>query len=127
MTRVHKKRDIGPSGTNAYWNERTKLPDVREQRRIRARRNKVQVIALLGGSCEICGDALTEHMTIDHPQGNGREHRRKYGAAQRILYRIRRREEDTLDLRLLCYSCNCSLGHHGYSPIEAMRVLYAAG
>lgn len=113
-----------PAGTNEYWNARMKEDDVVAARARFRWKNRVTAIKLLGGKCMLCGIEDVSKLTIDHPNGDGRRMRALHGPAQRLYYRIRRKEFDTLSLRILCYSCNCGLGHVGYESGEAMRTLY---
>lgn len=72
---------------------------------------KIQVFNLLGGcKCVICGDEELSHLTIDHIDNTGYLDKRK-GLRDHSLYRAivnnKLTKEQFLNLRVLCYNCNC--------------------
>ena len=74
------------------------------------------LIDKLGGRCDCCGETLREFLTVDHIGNTGAEHRRKHGSGRRTLAAIKREGAPREKYRVLCQSCNSSLGHHGYCP-----------
>lgn len=93
----------------------------------RAYRQRVrqEVLQKYGGKCECCGESQTEYLTIDHINGDGGlERRQKSGTKAGNAYAfylelkaVPRRD----DLRVLCYNCNNSFAHYGYSPACCKR------
>lgn len=80
----------------------------------RWRKNKLAVIDGYGGKCSCCGESHPEFLSIDHINGNGKEHRKLVGTR---LYAILIREGFPKDnYRLLCMNCNFAIGHFGYCP-----------
>jgi len=64
-------------------------------------------------SCECCGELHIEFLTIDHINGNGAKHRLKIGPH---INRWLIKNNFPPGYRVLCFNCNCSLGHCGYCP-----------
>lgn len=79
---------------------------------------KLEIINAYGGKCECCGETNIEFLTIDHINGNGKEHRNEIKKESGIdLYRwLRKNNFPTDNFRLLCMNCNFSLGKYGYCP-----------
>jgi transposase-like protein len=89
-------------------------PDVRNPKeRARARKLRAMVMEHYGAACACCGEDRLEFLSIDHINGNGKQHR---AAAGGKLYRLIVKQGFPADLRILCYNCNCSLGFNGYCP-----------
>jgi len=79
------------------------------------RKLKQQIINAYGGECECCGENTFEFLSIDHPEKNGKEHRKITGWGVSLYQWIVKNDyPDTL--RLLCMNCNCSYGFYGYCP-----------
>lgn len=66
-------------------------------------------------ACECCGEIKIEFLSFDHINGGGRRDMRSSLTRQNFYNSILRGERDSI-LRVLCYNCNCSLGHNGYCP-----------
>jgi hypothetical protein len=65
--------------------------------------------------CACCGETQLEFLTIDHRDGGGTLHRETAGRGQRFYgWLIRNGFPD--GYQVLCYNCNCSLGHYKYCP-----------
>jgi len=84
---------------------------------------KMETIRAYGGECECCGDTQPEFLTLDHINGGGRAHREEVGRGSKDLYLWLKRNNYPDIIRVLCYNCNCSLGHRGYCPHEARRTI----
>lgn len=87
-------------------------------------REKIRRDVLLhysGGNmrCACCGEGRIEFLALDHVDGGGIEHRKKYGGAG--FYRYLRRVKYLPGLRVLCHNCNQSLGMYGYCPHAVER------
>jgi hypothetical protein len=63
--------------------------------------------------CQCCGESNIEFLTFDHVEGGGRQHRKDIGGN---FYGWLRRQGYPEGFRVLCFNCNCSLGHYGYCP-----------
>lgn len=79
---------------------------------------KLQVITHYGGCCACCGETAQEFLTIDHINGGGSKHRRELGNKARgsRFYRWLVKNHFPDGFRILCWNCNCALGHFGYCP-----------
>ena len=95
---------------------RLRQNDRNEHRQIRA-----DVIQGYGGKCACCGEDRDEFLSIDHIEGNGKEHRRAVGGHPRFYSWIVKNDFPAF-LRLLCFNCNLSRGFSGYCPHERERV-----
>ena len=79
------------------------------------------IINHYGKRCVCCGETNIEFLSIDHIQGNGKVHRKKYGVGRKFyLYIIRNNFPPSL--RVLCYNCNLSRGFVGYCPHESINI-----
>lgn len=79
---------------------------------------KTDTISAYGGKCSCCGETELRFLTIDHMEGNGREHRKKIGRGWRFYIWLSKRGYPTKGYRLLCYNCNCARGQYGECPHE---------
>ena len=77
----------------------------RERCRVEQAKLKRDVLLGYGGACECCGNDYLPHLTIDHVNGGGTQHRKK--ETQVSLYRRLRREGFPRgEYRVLCWNCN---------------------
>jgi hypothetical protein len=65
--------------------------------------------------CVCCGEDNIEFLTIDHINGNGAEHRRSVGSGANFYFWLKKNNYPE-GFQVLCYNCNCALGHYGYCP-----------
>lgn len=74
-------------------------------RRRKVRKDRMLVLAILGGQCCHCGFDDERALQIDHVQGNGRNDRHQVGGSYFacILKRIR---GGSKEYQLLCANCN---------------------
>lgn len=84
------------------------------QRRVKRREQKQSIINKYGGKCICCGEKYIEFLTMDHINGDGAQHRKKIGRGNLYKWIITHNYPNTF--RVLCYNCNCSIGHYGYCP-----------
>ena len=75
-----------------------------------------EILDHYGAFCDCCGEDHREFLTIDHINGGGNQHRKKFGWNQWQFYRWIKREEFPFSLRILCLNCNSSLGWRGMCP-----------
>jgi len=68
--------------------------------------------------CACCGESYIEFLTVDHINGGGVKHRKKVGITGTFFYRWLKKNSYPKEFRVLCYNCNCSIGHYGYCPHE---------
>lgn len=115
MVKYNKRKDTGlcvqcgryPSSNGIYCSE------CRIERRTRAIDYKIRlkedIIHHYGGECAICGTTVFEHLTIDHTNGGGNEHRKKIGkSGGHDFYKWLIENGYPDGYRVLCWNCNCS-------------------
>lgn len=80
-------------------------------------RRKMEVFEAYGGAiCACCSEESIEFLTIDHINGGGTRHREDLKASGSSFYAWLKKNKWPEGYRVLCYNCNCSLGHFGYCP-----------
>lgn len=75
-----------------------------------------QVFEFYGSKCSCCGEVHDEFLTLDHINGGGLKHRKAINKTSSDFYKWVIDNDFPDFLRILCYNCNCSLGHLGYCP-----------
>ena len=80
---------------------------------------KKQVFDHYGRICRCCGETIEQFLTIDHINGNGRQHIKEAGMP---LYHWIVKHSFPEDLRTLCWNCNCGRRiNGGICPHETER------
>lgn len=78
-------------------------------------------------SCPGCNENDIDVLTIDHTNGDGKEHREtlsKGGIGGSIVYRdIKKRNYPQDEFRILCYNCNKSISSYGYCPHDIISFI----
>lgn len=92
------------SGMASYQRNKEKR---RQEARDHSKKLRVQVFAAYGNKCTCCGESAYEFLTLDHVNGNGREHRRQVGKGIAVYQDVIRRGFPA-DFQVLCYNCNCA-------------------
>ena len=78
-----------------------------EQRALKRRAVKIEVMSHYGGKCACCGETEMAFLTIDHVNGDGAAHRREIKAAGGTLYRwLQKNGYPQGDYQCLCMNCN---------------------
>jgi hypothetical protein len=103
----------GPCMRTYARERRRNNPDVRERARQLWIALRLEAIKRYGGACECCGETRYEFLSIDHINGGGTRHRAEIGT--RITLWLRKAGYPP-GFRVLCHSCNQSLGIYGYCP-----------
>jgi len=81
------------------------------------------VFEYYGGHCELCGETDFAKLSLDHVDGNGRQHRKEVLGTDSgsVFYRwVLKNKPD--NLRLLCYNCNCQVNMTKIILIEAYEI-----
>lgn len=121
--RIYMKRwrqnhpDKAKANCNRYYYRHKEERDKSSKRRSKQLLQKYRKIVIehYGGKCVCCGETLIEFLTIDHPKGNGKEDRKRFRTSYSFyLWIIKNNFPE--GYRILCYNCNCSIGHYGYCP-----------
>lgn len=99
------------------WNKRNPVRHAAINKKIRIKR-KQEVIDAYGGKCACCQETTYEFLTIDHINGGGRKHLQDIKRIHGLHFYtwLRNNNFPKTDFRLLCWNCNCALGHYGYCP-----------
>lgn len=106
-----RKHDQQRNGTPVRVKQKA---DVRARRHVRER---VIVIERYGGCCVFCGTTQYEHLTLDHVNGDGKEHRKQIASQYRTIYDFLYRTEFRPDLyRVLCWNCHMAMTRYGVQP-----------
>jgi len=85
---------------------------------IRYRQYRLDALKHYGGQtpkCECCSVDHLEFLQLDHINGDGADHRRQMKTYSIYLW-LRTHQYPDLQLRILCSSCNHSIGAYGYCP-----------
>ena len=84
---------------------------------LRRQRLKLETLARYGGYCACCGETEPTFLTIDHIDGNGRQHRRETGTESGAdFYWWLRRNNYPAGFQVLCWNCNCARHIKGTCP-----------
>lgn len=100
-----------------HRDERNK--ECRKRNKKLSQKKRLQVLIHYGGSppkCVCCGENYIEFLTIDHIHGNGNKQRKLVTGITFYTWLIKNNFPE--GYRVLCYNCNCSLGHYGHCPHE---------
>lgn len=92
-----------------------------ESRRQQRQKLRNEVISYYGGKCKCCGETTNEFLTIDHINGGGAEYRRRDSSHSHIYHWLKQNNFPAEGFRILCYNCNCCLGHYGYCPHQIIH------
>lgn len=79
----------------------------------RRRQRRKDVIDKYGGKCVCCGESQYEFLSIDHVNGNGKNHRENL---RHNLISWLRNNEVSEEFQILCHNCNQAKGHYGTCP-----------
>ena len=83
------------------------------------RARRITVLQHYSGSeipyCACCGESRIEFLAVDHINGDGAEHRKKY-PGNMFVWLIKNNFPD--GFQILCHNCNLSRGFYGYCPHE---------
>ena len=69
---------------------------------------KMEIIDSYGGKCECCDEKRIEFLTVEHKNGDGKEHRSKVGKTKVMQDLKRRRYPKNEGITILCLNCNWS-------------------
>lgn len=78
---------------------------------------RLQVLAAYGNRCACCDEASPYFLEVDHPKGDGSQHRKVLGiTAGQHFYQYLKGEGFPRGYRLLCSNCNTARGWYGFCP-----------
>lgn len=97
-----------------YWKN---IEKSREISRNKQRKLRQMVLEKYGGKCACCGITIIEFLTIDHIDGKNKHIKSNSNICQML-----KKNNYPNGFRVLCYNCNCALGHFGYCPHQKLGV-----
>jgi hypothetical protein len=133
-----ERQKLNREQTSLRWNGWRMKNAQKINARTRAihREKRLQVLNLLGGNCECCGESQYEFMAIDHRFGDGAAHRKSMKGKNSSLNginffnRILKEIKDKTDgnrYRILCHNCNSAIGWYGHCPHEKTTLEIISG
>ena len=108
------------------WQITPSMPILRSSRQVRKNyRMKLRFTALshYGDTCTCCGEDFPWFLTLDHPDGGGKEHRFKLTGATHgggHFHLALKNAGYPPGLRILCADCNLAVAYFG-NDIDALR------
>lgn len=109
------------------WKVIKTKPDLLEKRKSSVRKwwDKLRTEALdaYGGKCDCCGESTPEFLTLDHFNGDGKQHRKLLGGTGPIYIKLRQEGWPRDQIRLLCWNCNCATRYGRVCPHKEMRLV----
>lgn len=72
-----------------------------------------QILDAYGARCLCCGESEPRFLTIDHVNGDGRQHRLELGGSNRRLLLDIIRRGFPAEYQVLCFNCNCGRQRNG--------------
>ena len=113
------------------WKENNK--ERRQFLTLRAkRRRRLEIIVAYGGLCECCHEHTTEFLSIQHANGNGKNHREVIGmtGSDPMLKDLKDRgypvkfdlpDGTPIHIKIMCHNCHYSTDHYGYCPHKTTK------
>jgi hypothetical protein len=107
-------------GRRRYLLNRNNILETEKSRRQETKRN---VFEYYGGHCELCGETDFAKLSLDHIDGNGRQHRKDIlGTDSGTSFYRWVLENGPDNLRILCYNCNCQINMTKIILTEAYEI-----
>ncbi len=106
-----------------YANHRERIAD---SKRVWLAELWQRILAIYGDSCECCGEAEPQFLSVDHVRGDGKRHR----ADPRKFHRWLASQPKQEGFRILCFNCNLGRARdrdNGLCPHELRRMSDGAG
>lgn len=97
------------------WRKKNKARHA-ELSRNRTKRIKEEVLTAYGGKCACCSESCYSFLTIDHINGNGRQHRGELGGGLNFYVWLKRNGFPKDNYQILCMNCNWGKRLHGSCP-----------
>lgn len=97
----------------------------KQQAKERKFKQKIKILTAYSNGkikCSCCGETEIKFLTLDHLNGNGSEHRAKFGGSSGVyVHLIKNNFPDKQHYRVLCFNCNTTNGQYGECPHEEAR------
>ena len=97
-----------------YYRDPVRSAAIRERVRVRYKEQRQTVLVAYGGTCECCGEAHHQFLTVDHVNGDGHIHRKTFRG--NIYAYLIKHGFPKDKFRLLCFNCNNAKGIYGFCP-----------
>jgi hypothetical protein len=117
----NRERELAKARAYAVASRSAAPEHHRELRLSRVKRLRATALRAYGGDppkCACCGEAHEEFLQIDHPNGDGAEHRRQIRVP---IYSWLKQNGYPPGFRVLCANCNWSHGRWHYCPHEILE------
>lgn len=75
-----------------------------------------KVFNAYGNRCSCCGETERKFLTIQHMNGDGKEHRKQVGGSNQVYYDLIQRGFPKDGYTLYCMNCNFADGRRGGCP-----------
>lgn len=98
--------------------------DCRLKKKIKRQEIRQTIFNHYGQKCNCtcgCNTTNPRHLTLDHVENNGAEHRKEVGKSE-FFYRWVIRNNFPEDLQILCFNCNCAKSNYGGCLEEDIKV-----
>lgn len=93
----------------------------REETRRRSREMKARLLETYGDKCACCGESCVEFLTLEHKNGDRKQHLKKVGPNVIAIWRDAVENFDTNKYEILCMNCNWAKGKYGFCPHERKK------
>lgn len=125
VARAKKYNDANREKRAAYQAElmRTQAKLVRSQQRKYSRKIRQEMLDAYGRSCACCGESTEEFLSLEHLNGDGKDHAERLGGRSYIYRDLKKRGWPKDDYALYCMNCNWGSRRTGICPHQMARLL----
>ena len=116
--RAWYKRQPNDKKNQYRWSE--DKPGQNARRRKRVFDLKQEMISAYGGCCACCNESEIRFLTLEHVNGGGNEHRRKFSKASRTWLDLKRRGWPEGHI-ILCWNCQMAKTHYKVCPHKEVK------
>lgn len=124
--RYTKKKETDPDfilnnrKRSIAWGKANKERRCEITRTYRKKKREI-VIEHYGNKCACCGETEEKFLTIDHINGDGKEHRKQIGVGGAAIHSWLIKNNFPDGFQLLCFNCNCAKGFWGECPHQSKK------
>jgi hypothetical protein len=101
---------------NWYLNNPDKIKETKKRYKIKLKTEVISYYSNGTMKCICCGESHIEFLTINHDKGGGNKHRKLIHRLGDGFWRWLRKNNYPKGYSVMCYNCNCCIGHNGYCP-----------
>lgn len=110
---ISEKRRKQITESHRRWKSRQTKEHLSSLNRKWHQQTKKEVVEAYGGKCSCCGEANLGFLTIDHPNNDGKAHRKQIGGGGYKLYNWLKRNKFPAGFEVQCWNCNCGRAANG--------------